>query len=342
MAVYGYCRVSTDQQAREGVSLVEQQRRIIGRATEQGWTIGEMLIEEGVSGSIALAKRPQGARLLALAAPGDAIIACKLDRMFRNTQDALHSIKLLKRRGVKLYLLDLGGEVTSDNVCYMLFTIVAAVAEFERARISERVNEAFAELRRKGKWLGGAPFGWRIENGELHEVPAEQAIIKEICRLIAEGHRRKDLGRRFGMSVKQIGTIWLRANHPELLRAHNERRRARERAGPALPAATSRGIPTNFGSAATAYARARGWPLEGPSARTAQLNIRRLRRLIETLGDQPLETFPEEDLRALANRLYPSNPPATKNREVIGPAHSVLHYAAAQGWIAKRTGTLLT
>jgi hypothetical protein len=60
------------------------------------------------------------------------------------------------------------------------------------------------------------------------------------------------------------------------------------------------------------------------------------------LGTRPLAALGEDDLRAMADRIYPTNPAASKNREIIGPAHSVLHYAAAQGWIAKRTGTLLT
>jgi DNA invertase Pin-like site-specific DNA recombinase len=57
--VYGYCRVSSQEQASNGISLDEQKRRIEGRCHEQGWTLAELFVEAGVSGSIPFAQRPQ-------------------------------------------------------------------------------------------------------------------------------------------------------------------------------------------------------------------------------------------------------------------------------------------
>jgi resolvase-like protein len=88
MAVYGYARVSTIRQADDGVSLDEQQRRIRGRALEEGWEIAAMHVEEGVSGSMPFAERPQGKALLDRVQPGDIIIAAKLDRASRSALDA--------------------------------------------------------------------------------------------------------------------------------------------------------------------------------------------------------------------------------------------------------------
>lgn len=277
------------------------------------------------------------------------VIATKLDRMFRDTRDALETIRWFKSRGIVLYLLDLGGQVTDDQVCYMLFTIVAAVAEFERERIAERTREAMAALRRNGKYTGGtAPFGWRWKDGELHEVAAEQVTIRRICELDDRGQGYAKIAGHLGLPPRKVKTILWRAKDPAGLAQYNARKKAAARrcklTGQApRPGTTPASTTKTFAAAIAAYAQSRGLPLDAHPARAVdRLNIRRLRRLIEALGNQPLAVISEEDLRALANRLYPSNPPATKNREVIGPAHAILHHAAAQGWIAKRTGTLLT
>jgi hypothetical protein len=63
-AAYGYCRVSTDQQRDSGISIEEQRRKIEARAAEMGWNLAGVFVDAGVSGSIPLAQRPEGARLL--------------------------------------------------------------------------------------------------------------------------------------------------------------------------------------------------------------------------------------------------------------------------------------
>ena len=151
--VYGYCRVSTDRQI-DGTSLDEQKRRIHGASAMLGG--GEPIIysDEGVSGSIALDKRPQGQQLLAALKPGDTVVAPKLDRMFRDTTDALMQAQALGEIGVNLVLLDLGTDlITTSNgigTGKLLFTVIAAFADFERNRIRERNREAKAALRARG------------------------------------------------------------------------------------------------------------------------------------------------------------------------------------------------
>ncbi len=148
--VYGYSRVSTDRQI-DGTSIDEQKRRIHGAAAMLG--SGEPIIysDAGVSGSIALNKRPQGQQLLAALRPGDTVVAPKLDRMFRDTTDALMQARALGEMGVNLVLLDLGTDsVTATNgrgTRKLLFTCMAAFADFERDRTRERNLEGKAALR---------------------------------------------------------------------------------------------------------------------------------------------------------------------------------------------------
>ena len=134
--IVGYCRVSTSEQASNGDSLATQKQQITGYAMMQGWEIGAFFIEAGISGSVPLAHRPEGKRLIEAIGPGDIIVTPKLDRMFRNASDALVTLEELKRQGVGLHMLDLGGDVTGNGISKLVFTILSAVAENERDRRS--------------------------------------------------------------------------------------------------------------------------------------------------------------------------------------------------------------
>src|SRR5271166_2698293 len=97
MAVYGYCRVSTLKQASEGESLEVQRRQIEGYALMHGLTVDDIVVEDGVSGSVPVAERPKGGPLFAGLAKGDVVIAPKLDRLFRSALDALTVVEDLRK-----------------------------------------------------------------------------------------------------------------------------------------------------------------------------------------------------------------------------------------------------
>ncbi len=74
MAVYGYCRVSTTRQANEGESLEVQRRQIKGYADMHGLALDEIVIEEGVSGSVPVVERPAAGPLFAKLSKGDVVV----------------------------------------------------------------------------------------------------------------------------------------------------------------------------------------------------------------------------------------------------------------------------
>jgi DNA invertase Pin-like site-specific DNA recombinase len=189
MAVYGYTRVSTDRQADEGESLGVQQRVIEGYAMMRDLTLDQIFVERGVSGAKPLGDRPEGAKLLASLKEGDVVITPKLDRMFRSALDALDVLRQIQKRGISLHMVDLGGDVTGNGISKLVFTILSAVAEAERDRIRERIRDVKADQRRRQRYLGGiVPFGWSVgSDGELVEVPEQQAAIKRAQKLRAKG-----------------------------------------------------------------------------------------------------------------------------------------------------------
>ena len=189
MSVYGYARVSTDRQAKEGESLEVQQRTITGYALMHDLALASFYVERGVSGSLPLRDRPEGEALLAVLKPGDIVITAKLDRMFRSALDALDVLAKLKDRGVSLHMIDLGGDVTSNGMSKMVFTILAAVAEAERDRIGERIIDVKKDQRKRHRYLGGKlPFGFEVgEKGKLVEIAEQQQAIRRATELKAEG-----------------------------------------------------------------------------------------------------------------------------------------------------------
>jgi putative DNA-invertase from lambdoid prophage Rac len=210
MAVFGYCRVSTSRQANEGESLDVQRRQIEGYALMHGLTLDAVVIEEGVSGSVPVAERPAGGPLFAKLKAGDVVIAPKLDRLFRSALDALTVVEELKGRGVKLHLLDLGGDIAGNGLSKLFLTIAAAFAEAERDRIRERVAQVKADQRARGRYLGGKlPFGWRVgSEGALVEVEAEQEAIREMVALRAAGKPLRAIAeamRAKGVSISHEG-----------------------------------------------------------------------------------------------------------------------------------------
>lgn len=181
MALYGYARVSTGRQATEGDSLETQERKIAAHALSEGLAVTKTFVEAGVSGSVPLGERPEGAALLKLLRKGDVVVASKLDRIFRDAKDALNTAADLRDRGVSLIIMDLGGDVTSNGVGKLFFTILAAVATFERERISDRQKDAKAAAAARGVYRGGKrPYGYVAgPDGALHEVESEQRMIAE-------------------------------------------------------------------------------------------------------------------------------------------------------------------
>src|SRR3989442_263462 len=107
--LYGYVRVSHQVQVEEGESMDVQQKKIEGYAMIAGVKVEHVFIERAVSGGKPFITRPMGKALHERVRPGDTIVAAKLDRMFRNTEDALKMVRMFQEQHVRLVLLDIGG-----------------------------------------------------------------------------------------------------------------------------------------------------------------------------------------------------------------------------------------
>lgn len=225
MRVLGYCRVSTQEQATEGMSLEAQEARIRAWAEAMDHEVVEVVTDEGVSGGKLLSDRPNGARVAALLdarkPTADAVVVVRMDRLGR---DAAEQIALLKRfRAGKVGLWAIAQQIDLATPHGRAMAQISAVfAELEKALIGERTIEALDELRRQGRAWNHPPYGWRVEDGRLVEVPEEQEILNLIqwlrdgtqgkpwsyARIAAhlndEGYTAKRGGHWYAMSVRSV------------------------------------------------------------------------------------------------------------------------------------------
>ena len=190
MTIYGYARVSTVTQVKEGESLETQKLQIQSYAISKGLELdaANIFVEAGVSGGIEFANRPEGSKLTQSVSTGDIIIFPKLDRAFRNTRNALNVLHDMKERKVSIHFIDLGGDVTGNGIGAIVFTILSAFATFERERIATRIREVKQVQKAQGKFTGGRrPFGFEVIDGVKVVKPEEQKVISRMKQLRTKG-----------------------------------------------------------------------------------------------------------------------------------------------------------
>jgi DNA invertase Pin-like site-specific DNA recombinase len=204
---FGYARVSTERQSNEGHSLADQESRIRGYTQSVGLKLDGVFVEAGVSGGKRFSARPKGAELLTVLRPGDHVISTKLDRCFRSACDALNVAEDFRNRGIHLHLLDIGGDVTGNGVAKLVFNILAAVAEMERGRISERVRSVKQHRRQAGYFTGGhVARGYNVtHDGKLVADDRWKQVLNAMKQMRGEGLTYRaiatEVSEQFGMTL---------------------------------------------------------------------------------------------------------------------------------------------
>jgi DNA invertase Pin-like site-specific DNA recombinase len=194
-----YIRVSTEEQARGGVSLAAQEEKLAAYCQLTGLDPVAVIREEGVSGAKPLGTRSGGQELLDLIARKKArhVVALKLDRLFRDAVDALHQTRIWDKGGVALHLVDMGGQAlnTASAMGRFFLNVMAGFAELERNLISERTEMAMAHKKAHLEAYAPTPYGFDREGDTLTENPQEQKTVAQMREWRAAGWSLGEIAR---------------------------------------------------------------------------------------------------------------------------------------------------
>lgn len=179
---YIYTRVSTAIQV-DGYSLDAQKDKLRKYAEYEDMIVAAEYSDEGFSGKN-IQGRLEFQRMLNDIQEGkdgvSYVLVFKLSRFGRNAADVLNSLQLMQDFGVNLICVEDGIDSSKDSGKLMI-SILSAVAEIERENIRTQTMAGREQKAREGKWNGGfAPYGYRLENGNL--VIAEDEV--EVIRII--------------------------------------------------------------------------------------------------------------------------------------------------------------
>lgn len=139
--LFAYTRVSTADQH------PENQRLALAAAGYEAEP--HRYFEERISGRVPAQDRPVFRQLLAKLEAGDVLVVLKLDRLGRDAQDILATVRVLHARGVRVILLDAGAGDLGTAAGQLWLTLLAAFAQFESDRLSERTREGLARSTKK-------------------------------------------------------------------------------------------------------------------------------------------------------------------------------------------------
>lgn len=188
MRVVGYIRVSTEQQADEGVSLAAQEAQLRAYCATYGH---ELISIEADAASASSLERDGLTRALELLKPGkaDALVVCKLDRLSRSVRD-LDALLSRYFAGGRYSLISVAEHVdTSSAAGRMVLNMLMSVSQWEREAISERTRAALQHKKARGQRVGQIPYGWQLgaDGVRLERHEGEQRIIELIGELRAGG-----------------------------------------------------------------------------------------------------------------------------------------------------------
>ncbi|MGY1751547.1 recombinase family protein [Blastococcus sp. SYSU D01042] len=187
-----YLRLSESDEA--STSIARQEADLRARAAREGWTVVDVLVDDGVSGG---KRRPKADQALSMLRDGAAEVLAvwKMDRWTRQGLSALADLlEVLEQRPEATFVADRDGLDSTAATWDLHAGMLVAVAKMERDNTKARVKSSVDRLRRVGRYAGGnLPYGYRsTPNPEgpgrvLVINEAEAAVVREAASRVLAG-----------------------------------------------------------------------------------------------------------------------------------------------------------
>lgn len=207
---YGYARVSTCRQAKNGNSLQDQKRMLIRAGVSL-----ENIFADSYTGT--KMDRPEFDALLEIIKSGDELVVCKLDRFARTAPEGAMLVRDLVNRDVKVNILNMG---IADNTPMgkVMVTVLLAFAEFERDMIVERTSagKAYAREHKEG-YREGRPVGEYPNFKKFFKMQKDGSItVEAACKQMGISKSQwYNLSRKIDRRPRSKGSGDLNENTPE-------------------------------------------------------------------------------------------------------------------------------
>lgn len=168
--IYGYARVSTVGQAKDGNSFEVQERLLNENGAEQ-------IFYDAFTGI--KTDRPELNKLIFILQDGDTLIVTKIDRLGRSLSKTSELITQLLDKGITVNILNLG-VLSNSSVNTLMRNVLLAFAQFERDMIVERTSEGKAIAKMRPDFREGRPKKFNKEQIELALSLLKEHTYKEV------------------------------------------------------------------------------------------------------------------------------------------------------------------
>lgn len=207
--VIAYTRVSSDQQAKEGISLDAQRQKLEAYCLALDLELVAVIEDAGFSAKSLDRPGLRGALKLLDEGKADAILVAKLDRLTRSVKDLGYLVE--KYFSSKFSLLSVADSIDTRSAAgRLVLNVLASVSQWEREAIGERTRDALSYLKANGTKLGRVGYGYKREQSMDDSGRRRIAIDEKELAIVERIHELKSKG----MNLREIASALNRQGVP--------------------------------------------------------------------------------------------------------------------------------